>query len=321
MHLPSELLVLADRQLDLLSRWQLRRHGVTDAAVRWNLGRRWRLVLPKVVSLTTGPVEGRRRLVAASLYAGADAVLADTSAARWHGIGSIPDDGVLRFEVPETRASRRAGFVVVRRTWRLDPHPWDRGLVRIASPARAVVGAAREQASPATTKAVVIEAVQRRIVRLEDIRHEVEAGPVRGSRLVRDAVRAAETGAWSGQEHALLAACSRSPLLPRIWPNPLLVGPSGERLPSPDGVVEGVPLAYQLHSREYHSRDDDWEATVAGDTRLGELGMVVLGITPRSVDRDVGAVVARLERAYRSVVASGHTAQVVVTPRFPGVVA
>lgn len=77
------------------------------------------------------------------------------------------------------------------------------GPLRIASPARAVVDAARQARSEARTRALVLETVQRGIVRRPDLRHDLEAGSVRGSARARRALAEAETGVWSVPESDL----------------------------------------------------------------------------------------------------------------------
>jgi hypothetical protein len=111
----------------------------------------------------------------------------------------------------------------------------------------------------------VLEAVQRRLVRLHDVRNELEAGPRAGSARLRRAVEAAERGAWSAPEAELTALLEKSRLLPPAWLNPHLFTTDGVRLPTPDGWFDDVGLAVQVHSKRYHADELDWEKTVSGD--------------------------------------------------------
>jgi hypothetical protein len=182
-----------------------------------------------------------------------------------------------------------------------------------------VVDAARELRHQDLVRGLVIAAVQRRQVTAAQLLAEVEAGAIRGSALVRRAVLEAQAGPWSLPEADVLAACSRSRVLPRIWPNPELVAPDGARLPSPDGWLDEVGLAVQVHSREYHLRDDDWEGTVQGDTLLGSYGIAVIAVTPRSFAADPGGFVGRVERAYQELRRLGRRPDVLMRPRGPGI--
>jgi hypothetical protein len=209
-------------------------------------------------------------------------------------------DALVHVAVPLTRHPRNAGFVVVRRTRHPDPGPWQRGPLIVASRARAVVDAARDARSPDHATAIVCEAVERRLVRADSLRHALETGPRAGSRIVRTAVEAAEAGAWSVAEVDLLALVTRSRVLPPMWLNPVLTTLDGTRLPTPDGWFDDVGLAVQVHSWRWHSGRDEWDATVMSDGVFAEYGIGLLAVTPRAVDRAPGQVLSRIERAYRS---------------------
>ena len=114
---PATLTLLAD-QHGLLSTEQARQGGLTRAEVRWALQRRGRLVHPGVLATTTGRLSEHQRLVAAQLFAGPDAVLAASTAARGHGLDPADAPGRVRLLVPTRHASRAAPGVEVRRTRR-----------------------------------------------------------------------------------------------------------------------------------------------------------------------------------------------------------
>ena len=84
----KELLTLLARQDGVATRAQLVAHGVSPAAVRWNSGRSWRVLLPHVVVLSRETPRPRQRLVAALLWAGDRSVLAGPTAAAQLGITS-----------------------------------------------------------------------------------------------------------------------------------------------------------------------------------------------------------------------------------------
>ena len=319
MRVPPELAGTVRQQLGLVTRPQLLAHGASVGEVRWALGRTARIVLPQVIATFTGDLSSEQRLVAAALYAGAEAQLAGVSAVRFLGLGDLADDGLIRFLVPSHRDARRSGFVVVRRTRRSDPRPWRRGLLEVSPPARALVDAARELRHPDQVRELLIGSVQRRRVRADALLAEIEAGPRCGSALVRRAVADAAAGGWSVPEADLLSACSRSRVLPRVWPNPRLYAADGTTLPSPDGWIDEVGLAIQVHSRKHHLRDLDWEATVQGDTLLGTYGVPVLAVTPRTLALEAPAFVQRVERSYQELSRRGVRPDIRMVPRAPGV--
>lgn len=321
MRWPAELAPTLDEQQGLLTRRQALDAGVTRSQLRWALRRDSRLVLPGVVATFTGDLDPARRLVAGQLWAGPRAQLASLTAVRWHQVGEVPQDGVVRLLVDWGQGSSRCGFAVRRRTSRLDLRPWQRGPLRVTSRARALVDAARELRDPDAVRQLLISATQRRLVREDDLLAELEAGPVRGSRTTREALRAVATGAWSVPEVDVLAELGRSSILPRVWPNPRLVAiADGAVLPSPDFWIDEVALAGQIHSRQYHARNADWEGTVASDTVFGEYGVPLLSVTPAGFAKDPPAFRRRVERAYNAALHRGRRPLVQMVPRGPGLV-
>jgi hypothetical protein len=270
--------------------------GLSRSAVRWALRRRWRFVLPGVMVTTPGALTRRQELVAALLMAGPDSMLASLTAAEWHGVTSAAEPGV-RVLVPAARHPTSHGLVVVRRSHRPDPAPWHRGALTIVSRPRAVVDAARDCGSADRVRALVSEAVQRRLVTPASLRHELEVGAKAGSRIVRVAIGEVEAGSWSVAESdlfRLVTACRR---LPPMWLNPILTSPDGERLPTPDGWFDAVGLAVQMHSWRWHSSPSDWDATVMADGVFAEYGIPVVGVTPHALRRSPDDVLRRIERA------------------------
>jgi hypothetical protein len=90
----------------------------------------------------------------------------------------------------------------------------------------------------------------------------------------------------------------RSRLLPAMWANPTLTTSDGLRLPRPDGWLDDVGLAVQVHSKRYHAGELDWEATVSADGVFAEHGIALVAVTPRQIATDPEGVLARIERAY-----------------------
>jgi hypothetical protein len=164
-------------------------------------------------------------------------------------------------------------------------------------------------------RAVVIEAVQRQRCTLDELWHELQAGPTKGSAFARRALRDAADGAWSVPEATLLRACGVSRVLPPAWANPALTA-DGISLVSPDIWFDDVALAVMVHSRRYHERGQDWERTVERDGQLTQHGVTVLAFTPRSIATDFDRVVASIERTYLKLTAGGRPRpRVRMTPR------
>jgi hypothetical protein len=284
--------------------------------MRWHLGRDWALVLPTVVSLRRQRLSTGQRWVAALLEAGPDAVLSGEHACAWHGWRSARTDGPVDVLVPMDQSARSLGFIRVHRTRRIEATPVRRPGLVIASRVRAVTDAARWTRHENAQLALVLEAVQRELVTVEQLEHEVEAGPTRGSAPARAAIRAARQGVWSAPEHALMRLCSTSRTLPAAWPNPQLTAHDGSGLLSPDLWFDDVGLAVMVHSRTHHARDAEWETTVARDGELAAHGIVVLAFTPSAIAREPDHVLRRVEQAHTTAGTGGRRRPpVVMTPR------
>ena len=315
MVITTDLQRIIDEQQGVVHRHQLYEHGVTRAALRAALGRRWQVPLPGVVATFTGTMTDQQRLRAATLYAGRPAQLTGVEACRLHGLTSLPPPGVTRFVVPTHRRARAAGWVRVSPTTRADGASRALAGITVVSLARAVVDAAPDLRGREETTALVLESVQRRLTRIRALRHELERAPVPGSRWMRAAVVAAESGAWSAPEADLLALLATSSVLPPVVPNPVLRARSGERLPCPDAWIPDAGVAVQVHSRRYHSRDTDFDDTLDVDATLTAHGAAVIAVTPRRI-RDEGPVVlARIERAFLERQRRGVSVDIVMEPR------
>ena len=288
---------LFDRQQGLATVDQLVELGLRRETVRERIHRRdWRLVLPRVVCRDARPLDAELRLLAALLMAGQGAMIGSWSAANWHGLRATSRENKVVVVIPADRLVRPAGFVIVRRTRRLDAAAVHTATVAVSSAPRAVADAARELGGT-RARELVLEAVQRRLVTLDDLRHELEAGPRQGSKALRGALAEAEHHAWSVPEAELAAVVAGSHTLPPMWANPSLTV-NGVRLPTPDGWFDDVALAVQVHSKRYHAGELDWEKTVSADGVYAEHGIPLVAVTPRQIATQPEAVLSRVQRAY-----------------------
>jgi hypothetical protein len=313
--LPDQLLTCAREQGGIVSRAQLLEAGVTRAQVRWRLGRTWRLVLPGVVMLAPGLASVSQRHMAALLYAGPDSWLSGPTALALHGRPSPRSNRRVHVLVPPTRRSRDVAWLSIRRSWFTDERVVERGPIRFSCLPRAVVDAAALATDDAECRALLIDAVQRRLVRLDDVSHWIDARRPNGRARLHRALSEAAAGAWSVPEADLAALLSRSSVLPAAWINPELRDRDGRRLTTPDLWFDDVSMAVMVHSREFHPGVLDWEATVERDSDLSACRIVVVGVTPGALARDPTRVLRRIEDLYVAAKRSGYRAEVVATPR------
>jgi hypothetical protein len=315
MHLPDPVHALARSQHGVVTRRQLLEAGVTRDTLRWRVGRDWRLLLPGVYALQTGLPTQHQRLVAALLSGGDGAWLAGMTAGALHGLKSCSVGPPVRVLVPAPRRSRRIAWVDIRSTTLTGEPVLERDGLRVGCLARAVVDAAAETPDERTARALVIEAVQRRLVRLDDLEHWVDARGRWGTVRLRRMLAEVAAGAWSVPESDLLALVRTSPSLPLPLANPVLTGPAGEELTSPDLWFDDVGMAVMVQSREFHSDGLDWDVTVEQGSDLSAARVVVVGVTPAALARDPSAQLRRIERAHAAARRSGTRAPVTAIPR------
>lgn len=109
----------------------------------------------------------------------------------------------------------------IRRTYLLDERVVENGPLRVSCRARAVVDAAAVLPDD-RARQLMIDVVRRRLVRLEDVTHWVEARQTSGRPRLRSIVREAAAGAWSIPEADLAAVVRSSTTLPVPMLNPEL---------------------------------------------------------------------------------------------------
>ncbi len=313
---PPEVRDVLSRQDSLVTRQQLITNGVSTAAVRWNAGRNWRVVLPFVYLMTRAEPTQRQRNIAGLLWAGPASVLAGPTAARLHGIRGLPDDQAVHLLVPATQRSRTKAFASCRSSALHDPDVVTRGVIRIASPARACVDAAHSARTAGERSAILIEAVQRDIATLDDLTEWVLRLRPRDAVALHPALAEAASGAWSLPEAELLELIASSPVLSQPLANPHLVDAGGQPLLSPDVWLDDVAMAVMVHSHTHHSQGEQWDSTVERDGGLVEAGVIVAGVTPRRIRTEPATVLERLERTY-AMARSRPRPDVVATPRYP----
>lgn len=219
MELSDDARALATHQLGLVTRRQLSRCGVSTDAVRWRAGRNWRLVLPGVLLLHRGLPTEEQRLVAALLCAGEGSWLGGLTATALHEVGGLKVTPPIDVRVAAPRKPHRVAWVSIRSTT-LAGDPTERGPLRWSGLPRAVVEAAADLADERQARSLVLEAVQRRLVRLDDLEHWVDRGTSRHTVRLRRLLHEAAAGVWSAPEGDLAQLILTSSALPAAMFNP-----------------------------------------------------------------------------------------------------
>lgn len=159
---------LLSEQCGIVTLAQADKHGVSRKAVRARVGSsRWQRVHPGVYATWTGPLDAEQRIWAASLYAGAGAVVSH-QAAWWLAEKRSEPPEVIRVAVPATRTVRSRVGVRIHRTRRMDEQDIQPGSMptrfRLE---RAVLDSAAAAADDHRAIALLAAAVQRRVTTTE----------------------------------------------------------------------------------------------------------------------------------------------------------
>jgi very-short-patch-repair endonuclease len=233
---------------------------------------RWRRILPGVY--LTRPEHSSTDLVeAALLYAGPISMLSGAGALKMYDL--LPG-WPQRFLVLAPPADRRQScdWLHVRQTNRLEsvaPTPmWP----RLATVARAVADHCLTLDYLDDVRAITARAVQRKLCTAADLTAELEAGPRRGSALLRDALPDIEAGAWSAPE-ARAGRALRRARVPRFEQNAPIRRTCG-RFFYADFLWRDYRAILELDSREHHFEQPEFERTMHRDLELESLGYSVV---------------------------------------------
>ncbi len=276
-------------QYGVIARHQARACGLTEAALKYRLrpGGPWQKIIPGVY-LAAGTITAEQREMAALLHAGPRSVLTGSAAVRRYGLrppSSITIDVLVPLEVRRQSSS----FVRVQRSARMPSQIRTTGQIRFAAPGRAVADAVRGLTKLRDVRAVVSEAVQKRVCSIRALRTELDEGPVAGSGLLRRALADVTQGIRSVTEGDLKLILKRA----RV-PTPMF----NARLFDGDTLIAVVDcwwpdagVAGEVDSREYHYRADDWQRTIRRHDRLVARGVLVLHFTPQRMTEEPDEIV------------------------------
>ena len=159
-------------------------------------------------------------------------------------------------------------------------------------PARAVADTARALTAFRDVRAVVSDAVQKRLCSVEALRAELAQGPPKGSGLLRRALAEVGDGIRSVPEGDLRLLLKRARL-----PTPMF----NARLYEGDTLIAIVDcwwpeagVAGEVDSREYHYSADDWQRTMRRHDQLVARGVLLLHFTPQRIRTDPDGIVLEI---------------------------
>lgn len=313
------------RALSLVEGGIVTRAALTAGGVDDDLGDRlvrmgsWCRLAPSVYLAGGGPPTDAQLVEAARQHVGAELTVTGLLTCRALDMPYVPAEPLVEVLIgPGTRVVS-SPHVVVHQNVRELP-TWTKDGVRHAMPLRAVVDGGRHLQDLRSVRALLLGAVCCGFCTAEELAAEVEAGPQRGSGLVRRAADDALAGAWSAPEAEaaeLVGAAVRYGRLPPFLLNPTLHR-NGLRVGMPDGWIPGTGVGWQVDSREFHGADDDFDDTLAVHDGFAEHGLTLLHVTPRRLRRLRSAWVELLCAAVQARPTRGAELDgLVVQPRGP----
>lgn len=309
---------LARSQGGIVTHGQLVILGMSPSTIsRWTrTGGRWQRLLPATYLVHRGTPTFDERLSAALHYAGPQAQTTGLAALHLHGIRNLPappQQLPLHVLLPHRRHARSAAFLTVERTHRL-PVPVTLQGYPVVPLARALFDAGRRLDSRQVIRAFTLEAVQRRLATVGELRGELADGQRQWTAVMRDVVGDAASGVLSNPEAGLRDLVISSDLPEPLW-NPRLETPGGELIAEPDGYYEDLGIALEVDSRRHHFDDEGgYEATWQRHKRFARLAIPVLRIMPVDIRSRPGSVIDDL-RATRVAHAGRVPPTIRVIPR------
>lgn len=270
---------LADAQLGMVSRWQLRSIGVTDDQIRWRirpLGP-WQVVLPGIYATFTGGLTREQWWYAALLLAGDGAVLTGEPALALWGLDSRRDARIPVLLPADIRRSSRKHIMVLR-TERMPETERIQGFP-VVPPVRATVDACRMFRKLNDVRGLITDALRSPLVDVGDLRYEVNDGQRRGSARLRLVLGEYSAGVRSVAEAQARARLLRLPIPPPLF-NVDLLTPDGEFLARPDAYWPAASLAFEVDSRRHHGDMKDWEDTQRRHAKVTARGVTMLHASP-----------------------------------------
>lgn len=258
-------------------------------------GGRWQRLLPGVYLAVTGTATQDQREMAALLYAGPRSLLTGSAAMRRHRLRPAGPD-VVDVLIPWGRSRQSTGFVRVHRTRRMPERLYVTGKIRFAKPPRAVADAARSLTRFDDVRHVVCEAVQRRACTVAELTEELQAGPVPGSAMFREALAEVGDGVRSVAEADFRRLILRSPL-PRPMFNAQLFDADGIFIATVDAWWQQAGVAAEIDSRAYHFAAEDQDRTTDRHDELTAHGIFPLHFPPKRIKTDAAGVIRQLQSA------------------------
>jgi very-short-patch-repair endonuclease len=263
------------------------------------LSGRWQAALPGVVVLHNGPVSANQLRCCALLYAGPASFLSHNTAAYVQGLRVRPTD-LVHLTIPHTQHPRSHGFVVVHQSQR--PCRLERnGDLRWSEPTRTVLDVAGTLLTRDDVRALVSDAVQRRLVSVAQLEAAVGDVPRRGSRWLRESLEDVGVGTRSMGESRFRRAVRRAGLPEPEWNVPIETAYGKVVL---DALWRAASVAVEIDGARWHLDAAAWEADQRRQNAIQASGVLVLRFSVHRLIHDVDGVLDEIRAVLARAIAS-----------------
>jgi hypothetical protein len=306
----AELLVLHTAATnDVTTGARLRKAGMSSStiAARCRPGGPWRRLLPGVILLNRAEPTRRQQLLAATYYAGTDAVVTGVDALQACGL-ALPTPRDVHILLPPGRRMLPREFVSFERTTRV-PVPIWHGEVPLAPPARATIDAARQESDSDRLRRILCLPVYHGLCTVEELRTEVDCGNQRGTAAVRQMLRDLGSLKETYRHGTARELLRRMPLPMPAW-NMTICDLQGHPIGAVDAWWDEIALGWQFGG----------SVTGSGPT-MNHLALVAAGVvlvrstpdqlfaqTERTARELISAFASAAKRRRPKVLAFGATA-------------
>ncbi|WP_245617344.1 hypothetical protein [Amycolatopsis taiwanensis] len=264
-------------------------------SARCRPGKPWQRPIPGVVVFSNGTLTRQQLRRAALVHAGPAAMVTGIEAARMHGVKRLPAEAKVHVLVPHESGVSSWGFATVERTVHL-PEPTEIDGLPVVPLARALFDAARHMDRLDEVRAMIADAVQRKLCDPRDLKQEIEKGTTIGSALPRRVVHEMDRGIRSATGAWARNVVKRSRLPEPQW-NVNLFTSDDRLLGRVEAYWREANMALEIDSLEF-------QLGSAGNARarthraLTGAGVVVVHVLPSHLRDEPLTVIQRLRATY-----------------------
>jgi len=263
-----------------------------DAAERAVRAGRWQRLAHGTYLTSADPPSHADLVAAARSYVRGPMVISGLLVLHTLGLPWLPPVQQVHVLVPPTNRQRSSGLVRVIRCSSFGTlATWTHFDVLLASPARALVDAARALSTLREVRGVVLGAVGRKTATPAALRTTLDAGQRNGSALTRRAIGDAERGCASPPEAELVDGLIGKGVPfhvnPELWLGDVLLG-------SPDVWLVGRNVGGEVESVEWHGDDEQKESTYDRHERITAPGIELVHLSVRRIRTDLDEAVEHL---------------------------